>query len=173
MRQMNANEMIIRQSEAVTYGALYRSFLSNVAPHFVSLQNQFVHLQSIDLAKFSNDLQLATEGINAFNLALQHVSEEVKEGQLPPETLELVRVPQLDTQFLLEELQEAQDRGERLAICLAETKEENVELKNELAIATEKNDMLIGSLEHSDRCIQDLEGEIEKLKTPTANPMFG
>jgi hypothetical protein len=168
-KQINASGLISRQLEAVTYSALYRALLANVAPYFVSLRNQVVSSPNLDVAKLSNDLQFASEGIKAFNLAVNNVAQELKEAQLPLTTLEIVRVPQIETQFLREELAEARNREKELAIRLAETEEENVQLKCELAIAKKHNENLIELLLDSERHVQDLEDEKEKSKSPTAN----
>jgi chromosome segregation ATPase len=190
--QLDQNRLIIRQNDVTAYTALYASLLSNIAPSLASLRNQVVHFQSIDLTRFSNDLQIALEGTDAFNFAVKHVSRELKEGEFTAETLERVTPPPTLIEYLREERNEARHRGELLSKArgeaeaeivtlreeretaqdlddqrskaLAEAEAEIVTLREKLTIANEKNAQLMNSLDDAERDIQDLGDNLQASK---------
>jgi hypothetical protein len=166
LERMNAYEIVNSQHEAVTYGALYRSTLSDVAPYFSLLHDQFALIPNTDIEKLSNDLQFAADGIQTFNKTTELLSRELQEAELTPETLEQVRPSEVIQEFIREELQEAREQGERLKFF--ETQEENAQLHEQLEIATKKNDFLIECLEDANRHIEDLKAEIAEKEASKA-----
>ena len=190
--QLDQNRLGIRQNDLTAYTALYASFLSNIAPYLASLRNQVVHFQNVDLMRFSNYLQVASDGTDAFNFAVKRVSQDLKEGAFTAETLEQVTPPPTLIEFLREERNEAlhrseqlsealakaeaesvmlreerekpQDRDEKRLKALAEAEAESVMLREKLTVANEKNVHLMNSLEDAERDIQDLENDLQVSK---------
>jgi hypothetical protein len=173
LKQMNAYEIVNSQHDAVTYGAfygaLYRSILSDVAPYFSWLRDQFALIPDADIMKLSVDLQFAADGIQTFNKTMELLSRELQEAVLTPETLEQVRPSEAIQEFIRKELQESREQGERLKIF--ETQEKNAQLHQQLEIATKKNDFLIQSLEYAYRFIEDLEAEIAEKELRKRNEL--
>lgn len=173
--QVCQNQLIIRQNEVIAYSALYASFLSNITPFLYSLRNQAVHFQNLDLTRFSNDLQVALDGMDAFNFAVKHVSQELKEGEFTAETLERVTPHPTLIEFLREQLSEARYRDEKFSEALAKAETEKVALRNKLTKANKKNAHLMNSLEDAERDILDLEDALKASKEKTSDedsPMF-
>ncbi len=194
LERLDANKVIAlnRQNDVTAYTAFYSSFLSTIAPNLASLRNQVAHFQNVDMTRFVNDLQVASDGIDVFNFAVKRVSQELKEGEVTLETLERVTPPPTIIEFLREERNEARHRGELLSKAraeaevemvtlreeretardrdeqrskaLAEVEAEIVTLREKLTIANEKNAQLMNSLDDAERDIQDLGNDLQASK---------